>query len=202
LERPHPEAVWTSERLHWQGQPASRRKGEAQLPIPDAEVHLAGRTIAIEVELTAKTEERWQEILAERAARYDQVWYFTLARLHRDLGRALDAVEPGVRATFSHSLATRAASAWCCKRASAVWFLQRPLRIAGGVQSTSVRWHRALPLPSARCLGGSEGSSMSGISQMPDREAMLGIWEGPDSSEHCRGVLSVDGTVPSTEPAG
>ena len=68
-----------------------------------------GGRIAIEVELTAKTEERWQEVLAERAARYDQVWYFTSAQLHRDLGRALDAVEPGVRAKFSLSLVNEAA---------------------------------------------------------------------------------------------
>ena len=68
-----------------------------------------GGRIAIEVELTAKTEERWQEVLAERAARYDQVWYFTSAQLHRDLGRALDAVEPKVRAKFSLSLVNEAA---------------------------------------------------------------------------------------------
>jgi hypothetical protein len=79
------------------------------VPIPDAEIHLAGRRIAIEVELTAKTEERWQEVLAARATRYDQVWYFTSARLHRDLGRALDALEPKVRAKFSLSLVNEAA---------------------------------------------------------------------------------------------
>ncbi len=109
LERTHPEASWTGERVLWQSQPARSRKGVAQDPIPDAEVQLGGRRIAIEVELTAKTEERWQEILAERAARYNQVWYFTSERLHRDLRRALDAVEPKVRAKFSLSLVNEAA---------------------------------------------------------------------------------------------
>ena len=109
LERTYPEAAWRSERLLWQSQGARSRKGEAQDPIPDAEVQFGRRRIAIEVELTAKTEERWQEILAERAARYDQVWYFTSAQLHRDLGRALDAVEPGIRARFSLSLVNEAA---------------------------------------------------------------------------------------------
>jgi hypothetical protein len=109
LERAHPEVVWRSERLLWQGQGARSHKGIHQAPIPDAEIHLAGRQIAIEVELTAKTEERWQEVLATRAARYDQVWYFTSARLHRDLGRALDAVDPRVRAKFSLSLVNEAA---------------------------------------------------------------------------------------------
>jgi hypothetical protein len=42
-------------------------------------------------------------MLAERAARYEQVWYFRSAQLHRDLGRALDTLEPGVRARFSLS---------------------------------------------------------------------------------------------------
>ncbi len=109
LERTHPEASWTGERVLWQSQGARSRKGEAQDPIPDAEVQLAGRRIAVEVELTAKTEERWQEILAARAVRYDQIWYFTTAQLHRDLGRALDAVEPGCRAKCSLSLVNEAA---------------------------------------------------------------------------------------------
>ena len=109
LERAHPEAAWRSERLLWQSQGARSRKGEAQDPIPDAEVQFGRRRIAIEVELTAKTEERWQEILAERAARYDQVWYFTSAQLHRDLGRALETLEAGVRPKFSLSLVNEAA---------------------------------------------------------------------------------------------
>ena len=72
-----------------------RRKGSQRRRCPMPKCSWADGRIAIEVELTAKTEERWQEVLAERAARYDQVWYFTSTRLHRDLGRALDAVEPG-----------------------------------------------------------------------------------------------------------
>lgn len=108
LEQAHPDAIWTSERLLWQEQPP-RSKGGKGLPVPDAEVQLAGRRIAIEVELHAKTEERWQEILTERAARYDQVWYFTPARLARDLGRAVEALAPADRAKYSLSQVNEAA---------------------------------------------------------------------------------------------
>jgi hypothetical protein len=108
VERTHPEAVWTSERVLLRGQPA-RAKGAPPLLVPDAEVQLAGRHIAIEVELTAKTEARWQELLVERAARYDQVWYFTPAHLSRDLGRAVEALEASARAKVSLSQVNEAA---------------------------------------------------------------------------------------------
>ena len=47
----------------------------------------------------------------------------------------------------------------------------------------------------ALCLGRSEGSRMLGTSQMPDREAMPGIWEVPDSSRRSSRVLPAGGTA-------
>ncbi len=108
LEQAYPEAIWTSERRLWQEQPP-RSKGGPHLPVPDAEVQLAGRRIAVEVELTAKTEARWHEVLSERAVRYDQVWYFVPAHLERDLRQALETLEAGVRPKFSLSLVNEAA---------------------------------------------------------------------------------------------
>lgn len=78
-----PEAVWTSERELLRtariiGTPRTRH-------MPDAEVGLEGKLVAVEVELTQKQQVRTEAIARELCARYAAVWYFctrsTLAQL-------------------------------------------------------------------------------------------------------------------------
>lgn len=108
LEGAHPAAQWTSER-HLLQQKGARTKGVHLGHMPDADVRIGERTIAVEVELTAKTEERWQDIFAELGSRYDQVWYFAPQRLLRDLGQAIGLLSPGARAKVSLSQLNEAA---------------------------------------------------------------------------------------------
>ena len=78
-----PEAVWTAERELLRtariiGTPRTRH-------MPDAEVGLEGKLVAVEVELTQKQQARIEAIARELCARYAAVWYFctrsTLAQL-------------------------------------------------------------------------------------------------------------------------
>ncbi len=64
-----PESVWVSERL-------LARQREAGEHLPDGVVTLEGRRVAIEVELTVKSQRRVNAILDELAGRFDAVLYF------------------------------------------------------------------------------------------------------------------------------
>ena len=78
-----PEAVWTSERellraARLEDAPRSRH-------MPDAEVTIGERTVAIEVELTPKERKRTELIVLSLLARYDAVCYFALGAARRQL---------------------------------------------------------------------------------------------------------------------
>jgi hypothetical protein len=74
-EERHPDSSWRSER--------ELRKGRVMQSIStterhevDAEIVLAQGTVAVEVELSAKSVERRRSIMSEVAGRYATVWYF------------------------------------------------------------------------------------------------------------------------------
>lgn len=83
-ERRHPEYRWVSERTLLAGQP-QRYPGKSMPHVPDGEVErgTAG-TVAIEVELSAKTDSEIDAILLELIGggkpRYRAVWYFVSDR--------------------------------------------------------------------------------------------------------------------------
>ena len=78
-----PEAVWTSERellraARLEDVPRTRH-------MPDAEVAIGERTVAIEVELTAKERQRTELIALSLLGRYDAVCYFAVGAARRQL---------------------------------------------------------------------------------------------------------------------
>jgi hypothetical protein len=78
-----PEAVWTSERellraARLNDVPRTRH-------MPDAEVAIGERTVAIEIELTAKERKRTELIILSLLARYDAVCYFAVGAARRQL---------------------------------------------------------------------------------------------------------------------
>jgi hypothetical protein len=86
-----PQAVWTSERELLRtariiGTPRTRH-------MPDAEVAVEGRLVAVEVELTSKQQARTEAIARELCARYAAVWYFCTPATAKQLEAI--AVKPG-----------------------------------------------------------------------------------------------------------
>jgi hypothetical protein len=73
-----PESEWIPERV------LAREREQGQ-HLPDAVVITEGRRVAIEVELTVKSQRRINAILEELAARYDAVLYFCAPGPHRQL---------------------------------------------------------------------------------------------------------------------
>jgi hypothetical protein len=73
-----PESEWIAERLLAR----ERRPGEH---LPDGVVITAGRRVAIEVELTVKSQRRVTAILDELTRRFDAVLYFCAPGTHRQL---------------------------------------------------------------------------------------------------------------------
>jgi hypothetical protein len=73
-----PESEWVPERVLAR----ERRAGEH---LPDGVVLVDGQRVAIEVELTVKSQRRVQAILDELAGRFDTVLYFCAAGPHRQL---------------------------------------------------------------------------------------------------------------------
>ena len=65
----------------WVCERALKAKHSKGAKIPDALVRFKGEEHAIEVELTAKSENRLREIIAEHCARYDAVVYFCSPRI-------------------------------------------------------------------------------------------------------------------------
>src|SRR5262249_22648133 len=75
-EQRHPECSWVSERSLLQ-EFARREPGEAAPHVPDGEVWVsADKVIAIEVELSPKSEQEIDAILSELCERYQTIWYF------------------------------------------------------------------------------------------------------------------------------
>ncbi len=73
-----PGSEWVSERA------LARDRGEGQ-HLPDGVVITDGRRVAVEVELTVKSERRVQAILDELAGRFDMVLYYCPPATHRQL---------------------------------------------------------------------------------------------------------------------
>jgi hypothetical protein len=73
-----PDAGWVSERALAR----DRREGEH---LPDGVVITDGRRVAVEVELTVKSERRVRAILDELTGRYDMVLYYCPPATHRQL---------------------------------------------------------------------------------------------------------------------
>jgi hypothetical protein len=73
-----PESEWIPERV-------LAREREPGQHLPDAVVITEGRRVAIEVELTVKSQRRVRAILDELSARYDAVLYFCAPGPHRQL---------------------------------------------------------------------------------------------------------------------
>ncbi len=74
-----PDAEWVSERALAR----DRREGEH---LPDGVVITAGQRVAVEVELTVKSERRVRAILDEITGRFDMVLYYCSPATHRQLG--------------------------------------------------------------------------------------------------------------------
>jgi hypothetical protein len=75
-----PESEWIPERV-------LAREREPGQHLPDAVVITEGRRVAIEVELTVKSQRRVNAILDELSARHDAVLYFCAPGPHRQLAR-------------------------------------------------------------------------------------------------------------------
>ena len=78
-----PEAVWTSERELLRA--ARLNDVTRSRHMPDAEVTIGERTVAIEVELTAKERKRTELIVLSLLGRYDAVCYFAVGATRRQL---------------------------------------------------------------------------------------------------------------------
>ena len=92
-EERHPGSAWRSER--------ELRKGRVMQSIStierhevDAEIVLAQGTVAVEVELSAKSVERRRSIMGEVAGRYATVWYFAAPQVRGLLEQTRQSV-PG-----------------------------------------------------------------------------------------------------------
>jgi hypothetical protein len=81
----------------------ARPKGSIIKHLPDAElISTHGNSIAIECELTIKSEKRLQEALYDLAAnkRYNTIWYFCPQNVHDVLRRIISSLPPEHRPRF------------------------------------------------------------------------------------------------------
>jgi hypothetical protein len=84
IQQRSPDSQWTPERMLAR----DRRAGEH---LPDAVVLADGQRVAIEVELTVKSQRRVTAILDELASRFDAVVYFCAPGPHRQLAQLADS---------------------------------------------------------------------------------------------------------------
>ncbi len=101
-----PEASWRSER-HLRSLYQGRRQRARKVPhIPDGELCFAGGgTVAIEVELTAKSLGRLVEIVDDLAGRYESIWYFVDRPVQSLLEEAVESLDRVAQQRFQfHSL--------------------------------------------------------------------------------------------------
>ena len=95
-----PEAIWRSERQLNSERPFTQRQTQVEHR-PDAELVRGEQTLAIEVELSAKTPQRLPAILYGLARRYDGIWYFCPQARQASLQQAFAKLDPAVRRKFS-----------------------------------------------------------------------------------------------------
>ena len=100
LEQEWPDARWRSERQLRSERPLTRRATLLEHR-PDAEVQFGVQTVAIEVELSAKTPQRLPAVLYEPAGRYESIWYFCSQATEASMRRALAQLEAAVQRKFS-----------------------------------------------------------------------------------------------------
>lgn len=95
--------VWRSERALRYEDEQARREARAvgdtasTSHLPDAVVELDGKTVAVEVELTAKTVGRVRDIMRRAVWRYGRVWYFVAPAAAMVVERAWSQLEPLVQ---------------------------------------------------------------------------------------------------------
>lgn len=86
----YPEWSWLSER--WLRMQADQKVKSVK--VPDAHLQLPdNRTIAIEVELTAKYSPVLEQIIRDRTLVYGQVWYFTSKRTQKAVNSAVQHID-------------------------------------------------------------------------------------------------------------
>jgi hypothetical protein len=97
LTSTHPEASWYAERVLRNGLDAMRKSDE-MIHMPDAEFLFEdGEAVAIEVEISKKTEGRLHEIFQTVCTRYTGIWYYTLPSVTPHIRAALDSWERSAR---------------------------------------------------------------------------------------------------------
>lgn len=84
---PYKRINWTSDRVV-----NLERKDRGKRHIVDGELFFQNKTIAIEVELTAKSQPRLKSILSELRKDYDAIWYFVSAEARGAVEKALGGV--------------------------------------------------------------------------------------------------------------
>lgn len=87
LDSRYPNGAWVSERLVRRGLARTERRVEH---VPDAELWVGDRRVAIEVELTQKERLRTEEIAAHLSYRYEAVWYFAPPAVRGHLERVIE----------------------------------------------------------------------------------------------------------------
>ena len=87
LDERYPKGAWVSERLVRGGLARSGRRVEH---VPDAELWVGDRCVAIEVERTQKERLRTEEIAAHLSYRYEAVWYFAPPGVRGHLERVIE----------------------------------------------------------------------------------------------------------------
>jgi hypothetical protein len=86
VQRRSPESEWVPERL-------LAREREHGEHLPDGVVVTEGRRVAIEVELTVKSQRRVRSILDELSGRFDAVLYFCAPGPHRQLSQLAELAQ-------------------------------------------------------------------------------------------------------------
>lgn len=85
--------VWYAER-ELRAEQAEVKKGVRANHLPDAEVEIKGKTIAIEVELSIKEQERLRAILYDLERRYAGIRYFVLPSVKPHIEQAIGSLLP------------------------------------------------------------------------------------------------------------
>ena len=95
VESRHAGSQWVPERELRQG--AAMQTFDRKAHVADGELHLDRGTVAIEVELTAKSVPRRRTIMSELASRYSTVWYFAPTEVARLLESVRSQIASGDR---------------------------------------------------------------------------------------------------------
>jgi hypothetical protein len=92
VEERHPEFSWLSER-HLRAGSAMQTFSDERTHVADAELRSGDTSVAVEVELTAKSTPRREAIMRALANAYPTVWYFAPADVERALHRTTERLD-------------------------------------------------------------------------------------------------------------